>query len=211
MNAQLEIQTQDTEVEDVALQIGGILTDAFTLLVDRRDRQYADAIEPLDTERDALEQESTSIAFARRNLERLLPAKAREAQRAADALMVAGDAEGAKAKITEAEEAANAPGAMSERQRDITARIEAIDREKGAIARRIFEAWYGDAQRVIRAAETGLFVTLLNGVEESVIDYQARTGVEGTLMKLFHVTNLTADERSAEWKAGTRWYGGGVR
>jgi hypothetical protein len=211
MNAQLEIQARDPEVEDMALQIGGILTDAFTLLIERRDRQYTEAIEPLDAERETLEQESRAIGETRRNLIQLLPAKVREAQRAADALMVAGDAEGAEAKLTEAEEAANAPGAMSERQRDITTRIEAIDREKGAVARRIFEAWYLDAQRVIRAAETGLLVTLLNGVEESVIDYQARTGVEGTLMKLGHIRSLTADERSAEWSSATRWYGGRVR
>jgi len=52
-------------------------------------------------------------------------------------------------------------------------------------------------------------VTLLNGIEDSMIDYQARTGSGGNLVKLSHRTNLTADERSAEWKAGSRWYGGG--
>ena len=211
MNAQLEIQAQDGEVQDMALQIGGVLTDAFTLLVDRRDRQYADAIEPLDAERETLEQESTALAEARRNLERLLPAKAREAQRAADALLLAGKHDAAQRKLTETEEAANAPAAMTERQREISTRCEAIDREKSAVARRIFDSWYPDAQHVIRAAEHGLLVTLLNGVEDSMIDYQTRTGSGGTLVKLFHVENLTAGERSAEWTAGNRWYGGRVR
>ena len=41
-----------------------------------------------------------------------------------------------------------------------------------------------------------------------MIDYQARTNA-GILIKLSHRTNLTADERSAEWTAGNRWYGGG--
>jgi len=207
--AQLETQTTDTEVQDVAEEIGGTLQAAFDLLIERRDQQYAAAIEPLDAERDTLEKESTAIGEARRSLERLLPAKAREAQRVADALLLAGKHDAAQRKLTEAEEAANAPEAMSERQREISTRCEAIDREKGAIARRIFDSWYCDAQHVIRAAEHGLFVTLLNGVEDSMTEYQVRTGSEGTLVKLSHRTNLTADERSLEWQAGYRWYGGG--
>jgi hypothetical protein len=138
MNAQIEQQTQDTEITDVVEEIGGTLQAAFDLLIERRDRQYAAAIEPLDAERDTLELESASIGEARRNLERLLPAKAREAQRAADALMVAGRHDAAQLKLTEAEEAANAPAAMTERQREISTRCEAIDREKGAIARMSF-------------------------------------------------------------------------
>jgi len=205
MNAQLE--TQDTEVQDVAEEIAGTLQAAFALLIERRDRQYAEAIEPLDVERDTLEQESASIGEARVNLERLLPAKAREAARAADALLLAGKREASEAKLAEAAEAANAPEAMKERQREISARCEAIEQEKKAIARRIFESWYPDAQRVIRAAEHGLLVILLDGVEDSMNDYQARTGE--TLIKLFHRTNLTAPERSPEWQAGNRWYGGG--
>jgi len=209
MNAQLETQTTDTEVQDIYEEISGTLQGAFALLVQRRDQQYADAIEPLDEERDTLEEEAASIAEARLNLQKILPATAREAQRAADALMVAGEQNAAQVKLAEAAEAANAPEEMNKRQRDITARIEAIERERGAIARRIFDGWYADAQHIIRAAEHGLFVTLLNGVEQSMIDYQARTGTGETLIKLFHVTSLTADERSAEWKAGSRWYGGG--
>jgi len=205
MNAQFERQA--TEVVDMAEEISGTLQSAFDVLIERRDQQYADAIAPLDAERDTLEQESTSIAEARRNLERLLPAKAREAQRAADALLLAGKHEESTAKLTEAEDAANAPAAMIGRQREISARCEAIEQEKKAIARRIFESWYPDAQRVIRAAEHGLLVILLDGVEDSMNDYQARTGEP--LIKLSHRTNLTADERSPEWQAGNRWYGGG--
>lgn len=211
MNAQLENQIQDTEVQDMAEEIGGTLQAAFDLLIERRDREYAQAVEPLDAERDTLEMESVSIGEARRNLELLLPAKAREAQRASDVLMLAGKHEGAEAKLQEAEDAANAPAAMTERQREISTRCEAIEQEKKAIARRIFASWYPDAQRVIRAAEHGLLVTMLNGVEDAMNDYEARTGTGGTLIKLSHHTNLTADERSAEWMAGNRWYGGGRR
>jgi len=215
MNAQLD--TQETEVQDLCEEIGDILQAAFDLLIGRRDRQYADAIEPLDAERDTLEQESASIGEARRNLERLLPAKAREAQRAADALLLAGKHEEATAKLTEAKDAANAPAAMTERQREISARIEAIEREKKTIARRIFETWYADAQHVIRTTEHGLFVTLLNGVEDSMIDFQTRTGttspngLTGGLFHSGHVAGLTAPERSDEYRSAGRWYGGRVR
>ena len=207
MHAQHEDQIPDDEIQGMAVQIGGTLEAAFALLIERRDRQYAEAIEPLDAERETLEQESAAIRETRVNLERLLPAKAREAQRAADALLLAGKHKEAAAKLTEAEVAANAPAAMTDRQREISARCEAIEQEKKAIARRIFESWYPDAQRVIRAAEHGLLVILLDGVEDSMNDYQARTGE--TLIKLAHRTNLTADERSPEWQAANRWYGGG--
>jgi hypothetical protein len=214
MNEQLE--TQDTEVQDVAEEIGGTLQAAFDLLVERRDREYADAIEPLDAESETLEQESASIGEARVNLERLLPAKAREAQRAADALLLAGRHEEATAKLTEAEEATNAPAAMSERQREISARIEAIEAEKQAAARRIFSTWYAEVQIVVRAAERGLFCTLLDGLRASFYEYQERTGTAGTLdrphntlVKLSTLTNLTAPERSPEWTAGNRWYSAG--
>jgi hypothetical protein len=216
MIEQLDSQMHDTEVQDVAEEIGDILQAAFTLLIQRRDRQYADAIEPLDAERDTLEQESSSIGEARVNLERLLPAKAREAQRAADALLLAGKQEEATAKLTEAEDAANAPAAMTERQREISARIEVIEAEKRAAARRIFSTCYAEAQSVVRAAERGLFCTLLDGLKASFYQYQERTGTGGTLdrpysflVKTSHIQNLTAPERSEEWTAGNRWYSAG--
>ena len=216
MNAQLE--TQDTEVTDMAEEVGDILQAAFDLLIERRDRQYADAIEPLDAERDALENESASIGEARRNLEQLLPAKAREAQRAADALLLAGKHEAATAKLTEAEDAANAPAAMAERQREISARIEAIEAEKQAAARRIFASWYEDCKAIIRPIEHGLFVVVLDGLQQSFYDFQTRTNTGGTLerphntlVKLSTLQNLTAPERSEEWTAGNRWYSAGGR
>jgi hypothetical protein len=208
MNAQ-----RDDEVFDAAEEVGGTLQAAFDLLIERRDRQYAEAIAPLDAESETLELECASIGEARVNLELLLPAKAREAQRAADALLLAGKHEEAAAKLTEAEDAANAPEAMKERQREISARIEAIEAEKQAAARRIFSTWYAETQTVVRAAERGLFCTLLDGLKASFYEYQERTGTGGTLdrphntlIKLSTLTDLTAPERSEEWTAGNRWY-----
>jgi hypothetical protein len=215
MNAQLE--TQDTEVQDVAEEIGDILRGAFDTLIQRRDREYAAACAPLDAEKESLGAEHFALEEARVNLEHLLPAKAREAERAADVLLLAGKHEEATAKLAEAEEAANAPAALIERQREISARIEAIGAEKQAAARRIFACWYPDAQRIIRAAETGLFVTLLDGIEDSMGDFQARTGttspngLTGGLFHSGHLAGLTAPERSGEYRSAGRWYGGRVR
>ena len=214
MIEQLDSQIQDTEVQDVAEEIGGILQAAFDVLIHRREAAFATAIEPLDAEKESLTQEHVAIEEARVNLERLLPARSRVAQSEADALLLAGKHEAAQVKLAEAEEAANAPAAMTERQREISARIEAIEREKKTIARRIFESWYADVKHIIRAAEHGLFVTLLNGVEDSMIDFRTRTGttspngLTGGLFHSGHVVGLTANDRSPEWQAASRWYGG---
>jgi hypothetical protein len=209
----LEIENPDTEIQDVCEEIGGTLEAAFDLLIERRDRQYAAAIAPLDAEREALEQESASIEEAAHNLELLLPAKARIAQNEADQLTVAGKSEEAKAKLEEMRQAESAPGAMRARQREIANRIEAIEAEKQTAARRIFASWHEDCQAIIRPIEHGLFVVLLDGLQKSFYDFQTRTntagdGVLNTLFKLGHITDLTAGERSPEWASGNRWYGG---
>jgi hypothetical protein len=102
---------------------------------------------------------------------------------------------------------------MTERQREISARIEAIDAEKQAAARRIFRTWHSDCQAIIRPVEHGLFVVLLDGLQRSFYDFQTRTntagdGVRNTLFRLGDIANLTAGERSPEWLSGNRWYGG---
>jgi len=211
MNAQLE--EQDTEVQDLAAEIGSILQSAFNTLIERRDRRYEAAIEPLDAERDTLEQESASIKEARADLERLAPAKAREAQRAADVLLLAGKDEEAEAKLAEGAAAADAPKALEQRRMAIEARIAEIDSEKQAAARRIFRTWHEDCKTIIRPIEHGLFVVILDGVQQSFFDFQTLTntggdGVLNTLFRLGDITDLTAGERSPEWTSGSRWYGG---
>lgn len=208
------IQDTGTEIiKDVAEELRDSLQEAYDVLIERRDRQYADAIEPLDVEAEALRQEHVSLGAAARNLELLLPATAREAQREADRLMLDGKHEEAAAKIAEAEEARSAPAAMKERQQAITARIAAIESEKKDAARRVFRSWHQDCQKIIRPIERGLFVTILDGLQDSFYEFQARTGTAGdgvlnTLFKLGDITDLTANEHSLEWKSGHRWYGG---
>ena len=211
-------QDHSAKIEDVAGEITYAAEGAYKFLLERREAALAAAIAPLHAERLALAVEYASIGEAAQNLEKLLPSTAREAQREADRLTVAGKHKEAQAKIKEAEEAASAPATMKARQQAISARIEAIADERQVIARRIFETWYAECQNVVRAAETGLFITLLDGLTASFYEYQERTGTGGTidrpfsfLVKVGYIIGLTADERSAEWNSGSRWYGGRVR
>ena len=144
----------------------------------------------------------------------LLPAKARIAQYEADKLTVSGKSEEAKAKLKEMREAERAPETMHARQREIVSRIETIEEEKKAEARRIFQEWYADVQHVIRAAEHGLFIVLLDQLESSFYSYQESTGTgtsDNRQRPLLHqglIAGLTAPERSIEWRSGQRRYGG---
>lgn len=207
-------QQEDTEISDAAEQLTETFEAVFDLLVQRRDSQYAAEIAPLDVEQAQLRQEHGSIGMAAHNLELLLPAKARIAQSEADQLTVAGNSEEAKTKLAEMLQAERAPEAMRARQREIFNRIEAIEVEKQNAARRIFETHFAEVQTAIRAAERGLFVALLDGLKQSFFDFEQRTGTyakgvgQSGLFNRWHLSDLTAPERSEEWQAGTRWYGG---
>jgi hypothetical protein len=210
-----EIENPDTEVQDVCEEIGGTVEGAYDLLLERRDSAYAAETKPLDTERAALQQEHASIGQATQALRELLPARARQAQFEADRLTLEGKREEAAAKLAEQREAEAAPGAMSARQREILTRIDALDSERRAVAKRIFESWFVECQAVVRASEHGLFCTLLDGLKASFYEYQDRTGTGGTiaepysfLVKSFYLENLTADAHSEEWQAARKWYGG---
>ena len=204
-------EEQDTEVQDVCEELTGTIEAARDVLLERRDRQYADAIAPLESEQAQLRQEHARIGQAAQALAELLPARARTAQAEHDRLLLAGDREGAAAKLAEQKEAEAAPGAMHQRQREILARIDALDREKQAAASSIFESWLTECQAVVRSVERGLFCELLNGIESSVFAFQAQTGTQ--LVDAMHniFNRLTADERSEEWKSGHKWYGGRTR
>lgn len=215
MQNQIESLTQDNEVADIAEEITGTAEGAYTVLLERREAARAAAFAPLDAEAQSLRTEYGAIEEAAHSLETLLPAKARVAQAEADKLTLAEKPAEAALKLEEMREAERAPEAMRERQRAIRDRLSAIETEKRDAARRVFESWYAEAQSVVRAAERGLFCTLLDGLKASFYEYQERHGLVGTLdqpysflVKDHHLANLTADERSAEWNSGSRWYAG---
>jgi hypothetical protein len=209
MTEQLE---QATEIQAIADEISAMLKGAFDLLIERRDSMYADAIATLTPEGDNLGKEYAAIGEAARNLAELLPAKARVAQAEHDRLLLAGDREGAALKLAEQKEADHAAEAMRARQAAITTRLEAIEEEKRAHARRIFRAWHGECKALIRPIEHGLFVVILDGLRNSFFDFQARTDTvgAGVLNNLFNqddIADLTAPERSEEWRLAVTWYG----
>ena len=215
MNEQLETLTPDGAIQAITEAIGDTLQDTFDILIERRDTAFASAVTPLETERENLAKEYSAISEAAANLEALLPAQARESQRQADALLLAGKREEAETKITEQREAEAGPEKMRERQRGISKRLEAIGEEKKDIARRIFESWYGELQQVIRASEHGLFIGLLDKSRDEMYNFQADHDLGATLDKPYsalvndsRLSGLTASERSPEWTSGNRWYRG---
>ena len=203
-------------VQPLADRIKSAFDDALAALIARRDQQYADETRALDAEREALVKEHAAIGETAENLRELLPAKAREAQREADKLVLAGKREEARAKIAEMEQAEHAPVAMQEQQREISARIHEIDGEKEAVAKTVFAEGYGACQVVVRVGEKGLF-GLLDGLERSFYAYQDRTNTGTSDNRTRPLVNpgtssgLTADERSPEWASSQRWYGVGGR
>ncbi len=200
-------QTEDSAVEVMAARITTTCDETFGTLIERRDTQIAAETAPLDSERESLLREHTEITESAHKLEMLLPARARQAQREADALTLAGKPEEAATKLAEMREAEAAPDAMKTRQQAISARIEAIGEEKKAIAKRVFADWYSALQSIIRAAEHALFIDLLDSGVDEMRAYQARHGLT-VLVKDHHIRNLTADERSVKWDSGSRWYSG---
>ncbi len=118
---------------------------SITAIVDELLQQlrttYTKACSALDKEHLALEGESLQLQTTANELRLLLPAKARRAARDADDLLLAGQHEKAQAKRDEQIQAENAPGEMEQRRRTIAERIGAIDSEKRAIARHVFQEW----------------------------------------------------------------------
>ena len=104
MNAQLE--TQDTEVRDISEKIGGAAKGAYDLLLEGERPHSPLQSSRWTARREALAEESASYRRVRPDLELLLPARAREAQREADRLMLDGEADEPTAKIEESKTAA---------------------------------------------------------------------------------------------------------
>jgi hypothetical protein len=213
MIEQLTTQTEDSTVAEIAERITKTFDETFDALIARRDAAYATAIVPLDAEHLELSREHQSIEQDAPNLEGLLESRARVSQYEADCLKLAGKHREAEAKLEEMKAAENAPRLMRERQREITARIEAIDAEKRTAAKRVFEQWYSECQTVHRAIERAHFIAFLDGLKRSFFDFEQRTdtyakevGQRG-LFGVGHLANLSADEHSEEWASATRrWY-----
>jgi hypothetical protein len=210
-----EIEEMGTQTEVMAERIRTAIVEAYEVLIRERDAQIEAGFTPRNEEREILTAEHRSTGEAMHNLAAILPARARQAQRIADDLLLAGKTEEAAAKHKEQEDAERAPESMKERLRDIEARFTAIEEEKKNIARRAFTNWLAKLQSLIRVVEHGLFIELLDSSRAAMYSYQEQHGLGGTLdnpygflVKDFHIENLTAPAQSVEYNSGSRWYGG---
>ena len=97
---------------------------------------------------------------------------------------------------------------MRARQREIEARYQAIEGEKETIARRVAQTWWAECSQVTRAAEHGLLVVLLNGLEKSLSAFRQRTGtvVLDNRFQDISIDDLTADASSLAWHVGCGLY-----
>ena len=121
--------------------------------------------------------------------------------------MLAGDHGAAGVKLAEVREAEKIPFAMEQRQKEISDRYDAIPGEKVAFALQVYERLYHEMQAVVRAAETGFFVHLLDGLASAADDFQQRTGTaQNPVLQHNRMSALTADGRSPEWQSAQRWY-----
>jgi hypothetical protein len=175
----------------------------------------AGAVAKLEAERDKLEEESQGIQAAANELKLLLPAKAREAERAADVLLLAGKPAEAQAKRKEQQQAERAPAEMEQRCRAITVRCGQIASEKEAIARRVFQEWYPELRAGLLAEQTAM-CDALDSAWTGIVRYAGETGTDGIggIIRGSMENDLTADDRGPERALYGRlvsWFGGRQR
>jgi len=197
---------------EMAERITTVFNDTFSALIARREAALAAAIAPLDEETKSLRQEYAAIEETAHSLELLLPAKARVAQAEADKFTLAEKPAEAALKLEEMREAERAPEAMRSRQQELANRINTIEENKRDVAKRVFDTWYAECQSIVRSAERGLFIVLLDGLRDSFLDFESRAcpprDVANQMVRSFHIVDLTADVKSPEWQSGQKWYKG---
>lgn len=174
---------------------------------------FAAAVSKLESERAVLEEESQGIQAASYELKLLLPAKAREAARAADVLLLAGKGEEAQAKRDEQQQAESAPAEMEQRRRAIAVRIEAIDLETRDMARRVFEEWFPELRGAL-VEEQRTLCEALETAWAGVQLFALETGTQEGARRLVHDgtrSDLTARETGPEKTVYSKllgWFGG---
>ena len=173
----------------------------------------AGAVAKLEAERAELEEESQGIQAAANELKLLLPAKGREAERAADVLLLQGKSQEAAAKIKEQQQAERAPAEMEQRCRTIVVRCGQIEAEKEAIARRCFAEWYPR----LRAALVAEQLSMCDALDASWVGIcryagdRGLAGQPGGILTAGLENDLTARDRGPERAIYGRlvdWFGG---
>jgi hypothetical protein len=189
------------------------ITEIVTTKLQELRTTFAAATLALDTERDKLEEESQGILKQANKLRLPLPAQAREAQRQADKLLLAGKPEEAAAKYALQRLAERAPAEMEQRCRTIAARIGEIASEKEAIARRCFAEWCPRLRAALVAEQTAM-VDALDAAWSGICRYAGDHGLAGQpggILTAGLENDLTARDRGPERALYGRlvsWFGG---
>jgi hypothetical protein len=181
------------------------------LLQQLRD-SYTAAAETLEKERADLESESEGILKKANELRLPLPAQAREAQRQADKLLLAGKPEEAAAKYALQRQAESVPGKLEDRRRTIAARIYQISDQKEAQARRVFNEWYPSLRAALVGEQLAMVDALDKGRDE-IAHFAVAHGLAqvGGVLKTGWEGDLTARDRGSERPLFERlriWFGG---
>jgi|GEM_PF-5630143 len=195
------MKSEKSITEIVASQLEGLRT------------AYAKAVSGLNAERVKLESESQGILKAADELRLLLPAKAREAERAADVLLLAGKHEAAQAKRDEQQQAEAAPAEMEQRRQAIAVRIEEIEAEKRDTARRVFKEWFEELRTPL-VEEQRTLIAALDNAWAGIQAFATETGghqLNHPLIKSGTRGDLVAREIGPEKTTFLRlleWFGG---
>lgn len=212
-NASADASASEMSLGSLADTITKLFNTTLEQLIAMRDSAYADAMAELDGASKPLVKEHALLEEGIKAIEDILPAKERLAQREIDELVVAARPKAeVQAKVAELETLKRKPTLMRGQQRIITGKLESIQAEKQAATREVFEQWLTEVRPVVRAAERGLLVVLLGGIEKSLYAFQERVGMTKLdnrtrpLVNQGTITSLTSDGRSDEYAAGRHWY-----
>lgn len=148
------------------------LTELVSELLEQFHTTNDAAVSGLESERANLENESQGLLKAAEDLRPFLPAQAREAQREADALLLAGKRKEAEARYAEQQRAEAAPAEWETRRAAIAARLKQIEAEQKAIARRVFQDWF-PALRAVLLEDQGELVEAMDFAWEGVLKIAA--------------------------------------
>jgi hypothetical protein len=150
----MNVAIDTAQIEPITVTVDSLLQELRTT--------FAAATSGLNAEREGLEKESAAIQTAADELRLLLPAKAREAERAADVLLLDGKREEAQAKREEQQQAESAPAEMEQRRGAIAVRLGEIEAEKRDTARRVFKEWFEELRTPLVEEQRTLIAALDN-------------------------------------------------
>ena len=188
------------------------ITSTVDALLQQLRDSYTTATAKLASERAKLEEESAAIQAASQELRLLLPAKARETERAADVLLLAGEPEAAQAKREEQQSAERAPAKLEQRRRAIAVQCDQIEAAREAIARRVFADWFPELRGALVAEQLAL-VDALDAAWTGIVRFSGETGTGGIggILKASMENDLTARDQGPERAIYGRlvsWFGG---